>query len=73
MYLLKIEPSEIWFRVIEVSVGNILNKKHFIQISGPTKEGKERGDFLIVTTYNFHYWSLLKEPQIRCSQQNRQE
>lgn len=66
IHLFKIEGLEFRFRVTRVNVGNISLNIFFIQMSKPTKVRVGRRDFFTVIAFNFHYWSLLKEPQIQC-------
>lgn len=64
---LKIEDLEIWFRVTDINVKKYFHKeKTFYSNLRAYRSRGGRGNFFTVTNYNFHYWSLLKELQIRC-------
>lgn len=67
IYLYKIEDLEIWFGVTDVNVGNRFLKKIFLfKSKGLLTIRGGRRYFFTVPNCTFHYWSLLKEPQIRC-------
>lgn len=55
---------EILFRVTEVNGGSIfLKNRNTFYSNLRTYRGRGRTEnFFAVTNYNFHYWSLLKEP-----------
>lgn len=72
IYLYKIEDQEIWFGVTDVIVGNSFLKKNFLFKSQGLQTSRGwRRLFFTVPNYTFHYWFLLKEPQIKCQQQSR--